>query len=125
MEKGFFHPTLGYWQTMSAPSEEVVASYPTETVEVPLKPGADYRWDGSGWVYEPAPTPASDNKAEAESRLAETDWVNQPDVYDPANTPHLINRQAFVNYRVAVRGVAVNPTAGTIAWPTAPSAVWG
>ena len=69
--------------------------------------------------------PTSDeNKTEAQKRLVETDWVNQPDVYDPANTPHLMNRNSFVEYRVQIRSIAVNPVEGTLNWPTEPEAVW-
>lgn len=69
-------------------------------------------------------TSAAQNKATAERRLAETDWVNQPDVYDPANTPHLTNRDAFIAYRSQIRSVAVSPVEGNLDWPTEPSAVW-
>lgn len=72
----------------------------------------------------PPPPTAEQNKAEAERRLKATDWVNQPDVYDPAITPHLTNRDAFIAYRAAVRGIAVNPTAGNLDWPTEPTATW-
>ncbi len=77
--------------------------------------------------YVPPPpyvAPAEANKAEAERRLAKTDWVNQPDVYDPANTPHLTNRDAFIAYRSQVRAIAVNPVSGNLDWPTEPAAVW-
>ena len=57
MEHGFFHPSRGYWQTISEPSAEVLASYPEGTVEVPLKPGADYEWQNGAWVHVPPPTP--------------------------------------------------------------------
>lgn len=73
----------------------------------------------------PPPPPSADaNKAEAERRLQTTDWVNQPDVYDPASTPHLTNRDAFLAYRSQVRAIAVNPVAGNLNWPTEPAAVW-
>ena len=75
--------------------------------------------------YVPPPPPSADaNKAEAERRLQSTDWVNQPDVYDPASTPHLTNRDAFLAYRSQVRAIAVNPVAGNLNWPTEPTAVW-
>jgi len=32
---------------------ELLASYPPGTVQVPLKPGADYEWDGEAWAYSP------------------------------------------------------------------------
>lgn len=67
---------------------------------------------------------AIQNKAEAERRLNSTDWVNQPDVYDPANTPHLMNRDSFIAYRSQVRAIAVNPIDGKLDWPVEPTAVW-
>lgn len=79
---------------------------------------------GAVGAYVAPVIPAEANKAEAERRLAATDWVNQPDVYDPAITPHLTNRDAFIAYRAAVRGIAVNPTAGNLNWPTEPTATW-
>lgn len=67
---------------------------------------------------------AADNKTEASLRLAATDWINQPDVYDPANKLHLTNRDAFLSYRSQIRAVAVNPTDGNLNWPTEPNAAW-
>ena len=67
---------------------------------------------------------AAENKAEAERRLAATDWVNQPDVYDPENTPHLTNRDVFIAYRSKIRAIAMNPVDGNFEWPTEPTAVW-
>lgn len=67
---------------------------------------------------------AKENEAEAKRRLAATDWVNQPDVYDPSNTPHLTNRDAFLAYRSQVRAIAVNPVDGNLDWPTEPTAAW-
>lgn len=72
-----------------------------------------------------APVASADaNKAEAERCLQATDWVNQPDVYDPARNPHLMNRDAFLDYRSWCRNIAVNPVAGNLNWPTEPEAVW-
>jgi hypothetical protein len=56
MEHGFFHPANGYWQTVSTPTDEHLASYPEGTVEIPLKPGQNFSWDGSKWI-EVAPEP--------------------------------------------------------------------
>jgi transglutaminase-like putative cysteine protease len=78
-------------------------------------------------IDEPMPifiASAEQNKQEAQKRLAATDWVNQPDVYDPSSTPHLTNRDAFLSYRAQVRGVAVNPVDGNLDWPQQPTAVW-
>jgi len=57
MEKGFYHSDIGYWQTVSEPSQEILDSYPDGTVEVPLKPGADYEWKNKKWVHVPPPEP--------------------------------------------------------------------
>ena len=76
-------------------------------------------------INDPEPvTSASQNKVTAIKRLAATDWVNEPDVYDPANTPHLLNRQEFLTYRAWVRNIAVNPVEGNLDWPTEPNAMW-
>lgn len=57
IEKGFFHPSRGYWQTISEPSAEILATYPEGTIEVPLKPGADHDWIDGAWVHNPPPPP--------------------------------------------------------------------
>lgn len=50
MEKGFYHPNVGYWQTTSDPAQEILDSYPEGTVEVPVMPGPGYSYNGSEWV---------------------------------------------------------------------------
>lgn len=71
----------------------------------------------------PLPT-ADQNKANAVFLLSQTDWVNEPDVYNPSNTPHLLNRQEFLDFRAQVRVIAVTPVAGNLNWPTMPIAQW-
>lgn len=57
-EHGFFHPSIGYWQTSSLPSEELFAAYPEGTIPYPLKPGENYEPQDGGWVYvEPSTEP--------------------------------------------------------------------
>lgn len=69
MEKGFHHADRGYWQTTGEPSPAIRMSYPPGTVEVPLKPGAGFEWDGSVWVPPSAPEPtAEDVYAERDRR---------------------------------------------------------
>lgn len=58
METGFFNPQIGYWQTIGVPTASMLATYPAGTVEVPLKPGADYVWQNGAWVEAP-PDPAA------------------------------------------------------------------
>lgn len=70
------------------------------------------------------PPTAEANKSMASLLLQQTDWVNQPDVYDPTLTPHLLNRDEFITYRSALRNIAVNPTEGFITFPTKPQEQW-
>jgi hypothetical protein len=57
-EHGFYHPEVGYWQTISEPSEEIRASYPEGTTVYPLKPGENFLPLDGGWVaYEPPVDP--------------------------------------------------------------------
>ena len=57
MEKGFYHPDIGYWQAVGG--DPVLENYPEGTIEVPLKPSADHQWQNGLWVYVAAqqPTP--------------------------------------------------------------------
>lgn len=84
--------------------------------------------DAAGYpvLKDPTPVPptAAQNKAEAINRLIVTDWVNQPDVNDTANNPHLLNRNEYLTYRDQVRVYVVRPVAGFINWPVEPHAVW-
>lgn len=100
-------------------------SYPFTWVECPdYVLAGEFRYENNFWVRLVRVVSSETNKVEASRRLDATDWVNQPDVYDPANTPHLTNRDAFLAYRLQVRSVAVNPAEGNIDWPTEPTTVW-
>ena len=65
MEKGFYHPDRGYWQTTGEPPQSILDGYPSGTVEVPLKPSANHDWNGSEWVPIAPPTPT---QAEQEAK---------------------------------------------------------
>jgi hypothetical protein len=58
MEKGFYHPSVGYWQTTGEVPQHILDGYPDDTVVVPVKPDAGYDWDGAAWVA-PTPDPAA------------------------------------------------------------------
>lgn len=60
-EKGFYHTERGYWQTTGEPPEDIRASYPEGTKEVPLKPGPDYEWNDEteSWDHVPPPEPTA------------------------------------------------------------------
>lgn len=51
-ELGFWHPDVGYWQTIGGITPEILASYPEGTVNVPLIPGSgnEWEWNGTEWV---------------------------------------------------------------------------
>lgn len=53
MERGYFHSSRGYWQTVSDPTPEQIAAYPPGTVEIPVQPSPDHEWDGAAWQYVP------------------------------------------------------------------------
>jgi hypothetical protein len=67
---------------------------------------------------------ASFNSQKAKALLAETDWSEIPSVSASTSTPRLVNTQEYITYRVALREIAINPTAGYIAFPVKPSSVW-
>jgi hypothetical protein len=75
MEKGFFHPNRGYWQTISEPSPSILATYPRGTVSVPLKPRDNCEWDGFAWVdvEPPAPTREEQEALRKAAYVAESD----------------------------------------------------
>ena len=64
------------------------------------------------------------NKAQAQSLLSATDWVDIPAVSDPANIPHLVNTAEFNTYRLALRVIAVTPPVTVDPWPEKPEEIW-
>jgi hypothetical protein len=67
---------------------------------------------------------AEENKATAMMYLANTDWVNEPDVINSSFNPHLLNQAEFITYRSQIRVIAVNPVDGNLTWPIQPTAQW-
>lgn len=127
MEYGFYHPERGYWQTVSMPSDDVIASYPEGTIEVPLKPSALHRFDGTQWV---APTAEELTAEMARQVRANRDYilatVVDPLVSNPLRWGDLTpeQQQAWADYRRAL--LDVPQQAGfpaNVIWPTAPNEV--
>ena len=85
---------------------------------------AEAAWTEANTPKPPVPPTEEQNKQTAIALLAATDWVNQPDVRNTANNPHLLNGPAFDDYRVAVRIFAVYPVAGDVNWPIKPDEIW-
>ena len=52
MEYGFWHPDMGYIQMISAPNQDLMATLPHGTINVPLKPSAYHHWIDGEWVYQ-------------------------------------------------------------------------
>lgn len=76
-------------------------------------------------VPPPAPDWTAINKAEAQSLLQATDWTATVDISNPQySNPYLVNQDAFLAYRSAVRAIAVNPPDTEITWPTLPTEQW-
>lgn len=65
------------------------------------------------------------NKTQASTLLQATDWTESPSASDPTNDPYLVNVSDFVDYRVALRAIAVNPPVTVDSWPVKPDEVWG
>lgn len=107
----------GWIEYKDQPSENI-----TELPQWALN--AESAWTEANTPKPPVPPTEEQNKQTAMSLLAATDWVNQPDVNDPANVPHLLNRDDLDAYRVAVRIFAVYPVAGDVDWPIKPAAQW-
>jgi len=82
-------------------------------------------WTVANTPVPPSPPTAEDNKKTAIGILQQTDWTQIPSVSDPAlSNPYLANKNAFDIYRNSVRQYALNPIAGDINWPVAPTEVW-
>ena len=82
-------------------------------------------WTVANTPVPPSPPTAEENKQTAIVLLQQTDWTQIPSVSDPAlSNPYLANKNAFDLYRNSVRQYALNPVAGDINWPVAPTEVW-
>lgn len=84
-----------------------------------------------GWGYVDnkfiAPTPIpeqiqAENKQRASTLLLETDWVELPSVSDINNIPYLLNKAEFIDYRIALRVIVVNPI--NAVFPVKPTSEW-
>ena len=56
MTHGYYHESVGYWETISEPTEAHLASYPSGYRTVPLKPDHHHTFDPktNKWVKPPA-----------------------------------------------------------------------
>lgn len=115
-------------QAQIDPFKVFASSYAEQFIEAPDEVTFGWTYENGQFVPPPGPTPEEiqrQNKQTADGLLAATDWVNQPDVTDPARSPHLTNQAEFLDYRSIVRAIAVNPPTTLVTdWPTLPTEVW-
>lgn len=102
--------------------------YASQFIEAPDEVTFGWSQVDGQWVAPPAP-PAPDykllNKQQAELLLQETDWTESPSARNTEKTPHLVNGDAFDDYRVALRAIAVNPPETQVTdWPVEPDEQW-
>jgi hypothetical protein len=133
MKKALINPidlTEGFPSVVSVSDVEFESTSAYYWVDCPDYTVAGMYYNNGQFVLPtpPAPTPhiptAEENKALAVQRLKNTDWIEVPSVTDPANTPHLLNKDDFLPLRAQARQIAVNPTEGVIEWIIKPQEQW-
>jgi len=103
------------------------ASYAEQFIEAPDEVTCNWKLEDGNWFAPvvPVPTPEqiqSQIKQQASTLLLETDWVELPSVSDTNNIPYLLNKAEFINYRVALRVIVVNPI--NAVFPVKPTSEW-
>jgi hypothetical protein len=124
MELGFYHPSKGYWQTNTEPTEAQRALYPEGTIEVDLKPSELHTFNGSTWEAPTAETlsaiAAQTVRFERDKLLLEVDTV----VSNPLRWASLSTeaQAAWAAYRQELLDVPQQSGfPADITWPTKPS----
>ena len=70
MSKYFINLSGDYWETLSDPSDEIIATYPVGTVEVTKRPSHLHTYEGGAWA---APSDAVYDEWKATEVRAERD----------------------------------------------------
>lgn len=104
-------------------------NYAEQFIEAPDEVTFEWSLVNGEWVAPVVPviTPEqiqAQNKQRASTLLLETDWVELPSVSDINNIPYLLNKAEFIDYRIALRVIVVNPSEVDIEFPSIPSAIW-
>lgn len=118
MEHGYYHPDLGYWQAVVAPTEATLSRYPKGTIKVPRKPGEGYEWQDGQWIHV---SPSDEDliaqiRARRASLLTSSDWTQLPDC--PLSDA---DRAAWASYRQALRDLTETEDLSAVVWPVPPS----
>ena len=66
----------------------------------------------------------SENGLAAVNLLKESDWAEVPSVSNPEMKPYLENVQEWLEYRAALRKIAIQPPVEVTEWPQKPSEQW-
>lgn len=107
------------------PEDQQVYAYDTATQQDLIDKAIAAGWRDVTGSWPPPTDWTQANKQRASELLSATDWVNQPDVIDPARSPHLLNQADFLSYRETLRQIAVNPPSTEVTnWPTLPTEQW-
>lgn len=114
-ETGFYHPERGYWQVIGEPTQNVLDTYPSGTVQVPLKPAGNHVWSGNSWV-QAAPDLAA---LAAEVRLKRNELLSSSDWTQVSDAP--VNQAAWATYRQALRDIPQQAGfPSNVVWPEKP-----
>ena len=120
-EHGFYHPKLGYWQTNSDVSEEIISNYPEGTVEIPIKPASNYKWSGTEWI-EVKPSKkdlAIEARMTRDSLLKELDFVVMNPLRWNSFSPN--NQEQIATYRQQLLDITQQKSFPiSIDWPIKP-----
>jgi hypothetical protein len=113
IEKGFILPNGQYIQAIDG-NKASLSDYPAGTIEVPLKPGEHYEWDGSQWVELPPPPPTPEEiRSERDFLLKKSDWTQLPDAP--------VDQTAWAAYRQELRDIPQQKGfPENVTWPTKP-----
>lgn len=106
----------------TTPQNQNITELPAWAVE------ASAVWDQADYENKnpPPPTDAELIQAcqiQAEQYLQQTDWSEIPSVVDTTSPTYLVNSQEFVQYRIQVRALRLNPVTNPV-FPTMPSPQW-
>jgi len=124
MSKYFINLDGDYWETLSDPSDEIIAAYPVGTVEVTKRPSHLHTYEGGAWV---APSDAVYDEWKATEVRAERDSLLSAKV-DPLVSNSLRwadlssdKQTEWTVYRQALLDVPQQSGfPNTIDWPTQP-----
>jgi hypothetical protein len=124
MSKYFINLSGDYWETLSDPSDEIIAAYPVGTVEVTQRPSHLHTYEGGAWV---APSDAVYDEWKATEVRAERDRLLSTKV-DPlvSNTLRWADlssdkQNEWTVYRQALLDVPQQSGfPSTVTWPTKP-----